>query len=194
MWPILLLSIITLGSLIERAIFLISEARFANHESVQHIFNLVEHGSLDEAENYGLQCQDRIARMLTAGLVHRGISYSDAMMEQANSQLDRYNRGLVVFDTAVTLGPLLGLLGTVIGMIHAFDIVGGHDLAGKTMTITGGIAESLITVSFGLFVAIAAIIPLNYLTSRLDKARRQFESAMTRMEILLRSYSGQNQQ
>jgi len=186
MWPILLLSIATLGTVIERTIFLIRERTRSDPRCVLNIFRLVERGNLEEAEKAGSGCTDRVGQVLTAGLVHRKISFTDAMMEEANVQLERYTRGLVVLDTAVTLGPLLGLLGTVIGMMHAFGFVGGEGIAGKTDAITGGVAESLITVSFGLAVAIVAILPLNYLNSRLDKVRRELESAMTRMELLLK--------
>ncbi len=185
MWPILILSIVTLGAVIERGVFFVVQLKRCDSKCVTRIFQLVEHGQESEAEDVGLKCSDPVAEVLTAGLTHREVSYTEAMMEQANTELDRYNRGLVILDTAVTLGPLLGLLGTVIGMIQAFGIVGGADLAGKTSAITGGIAESLIAVTFGLGVAILAIIPLNYLNARLEKMRRKLESAMTRMELLL---------
>jgi len=188
MWPILILSIITLSVVIERALFLFSEKKNRNHETVLNIFRLVEHKQPDEAIRIGSGSKDTVARVLTSGLEHRNTSYSDAMLESASTELDRYNRGLVALDTAVTLGPLLGLLGTVIGMIRAFGIVGGSDLATQQNVITGGIAESLIAVTFGLGVAIVAIIPLNYLNARLEKARRKMESAMTRMELLLHKY------
>ncbi|MEO0452691.1 MAG: MotA/TolQ/ExbB proton channel family protein [Verrucomicrobiota bacterium] len=186
MWPILLLSIVTFGTVIERIIFLIREQTRCDSKCVMNIFRLVEHEKFDEAYKIGARCTDKTAQLLAAGLEHRDISFTDAMMEEANSQLDRFNRGLVILDTAVTLGPLLGLLGTVIGMMSAFGFVGGEGLAGKTEAITGGVAESLITVSFGLGVAIIAILPLNYLNSRLEKVRRELESAMTRMELLLK--------
>ena len=90
-----------------------------------------------------------------------------------------------MLDTAVTLGPLLGLLGTVIGMIRAFGVLGSESVAGQTAAITGGIAESLIAVSFGLAVAIIAIVPLNYLSSRLEKRRREIEEATSHLELLV---------
>lgn len=189
MWPILLLSIVTLGVVIERLGFLAAQLRRRSPATVRHIFRQVEQGKLAEAENMGKQSDDSVSRVLTAGLAHRYISYTDAMMEEANSELDKYVRGLVVLDTAVTLGPLLGLLGTVIGMMGAFGLVGTETLAGKAEAITGGVAESLITVSFGLAVAIVAIIPLNFLNSQVDKVRRELESAMTRMELLLKGNS-----
>ncbi len=185
MWPILLLSIITLGVVIERVFFLINEKRTQDQISVQRIFQLIEHGSVAQAAKLGDDSSDMIARVLIHGLNHRDTSLSEAMLESASTELDRYNRGLVILDTAVTLGPLLGLLGTVTGMMKAFGVVGMEDMAGKQAIITGGISECLIAVTFGLAVAIVAIIPLNYLNARLEKARRQLESAMTRLELLV---------
>lgn len=185
MWPILLLSIVALGVVIERVVFLVQEIRSRDRASVHHIFQLVEHGKLDEATKAADGSPDMVARVLISGLEHRSTSLSDAMLEGASAELDRYNRGLVALDTAVTLGPLLGLLGTVTGMMNAFSVVGGADLAGRQAAITGGIAECLIAVTFGLGVAIVAIIPLNYLNARMEKARRELESAMTRLELLV---------
>ncbi len=187
MWPILMLSIVTLGVVLERSCFLWQEFGRRRTRDVARIFELVEHGKMDEALQVGQKSNERVAIVLTEGLIHRATSYTDAMMEAANAELERYSRGLVILDTAVTLGPLLGLLGTVIGMMSAFGLVGGDSLAGKTEAITGGVAESLITVSFGLAVAIVAILPLNYLNARVEKVRRQLESAMTRMELQLKS-------
>ena len=189
MWPILVLSIITFAVVLERIVFLAGETKNRDHGVVLDIFRLIEHNRVDDAAQVGSHSHDLVARVLHAGLEHRSTSLTDAMLEAANAELDRYNRGLVVLDTAVTLGPLLGLLGTVIGMIRAFGVIGGGELAAQQHAITGGIAESLIAVTFGLGVAIVSIIPLNYLNARLEKARRQMESAMTRMELLLHKCS-----
>ena len=113
------------------------------------------------------------------------ISLLNSLIQASGRELDLFNRGITVLDTAVTLGPLLGLLGTVLGMIRAFGVVGTESVAGKTAMITGGIAESLIAVSFGLAVAILAIIPLNYLNSRLERRRREIEEATNHLELLL---------
>jgi biopolymer transport protein ExbB len=146
----------------------------------------VQHGKFDEAIKTGRASTDKIARVLTEGLENRDSSLDDALLEAASRELDQYNRGLVVLDTAVTLGPLLGLLGTVVGMIRAFGVVGGGDLADKQAVITGGIAESLLAVSFGLVVAIIAILPLNYFSAKLEQVRRQIEGSMNQLTILLR--------
>lgn len=185
MWPILALSIATLSVVIERIIFLVTEARSRDQVAVRRIFHLVEQGQIDQAALALDGSGDMVVRVLSQGLEHRDTSLSEAMLESSSAELDRYNRGLVVLDTAVTLGPLLGLLGTVVGMMRVFGIIGGGDLAGNEQVLTGGISQCLVAVTFGLAVAIVAIVPLNYLNARLEKARRQLESAMTRLELLV---------
>ena len=186
MWPILVLSVITLGVVVERVLFLIHEIKRRDRKAVHQLFECVQHGKFDEAIKAGRMSKDMIARVLTEGLEHRDSSLDDALLEAASRELDHYNRGLVVLDTAVTLGPLLGLLGTVVGMIRAFGVVGGGDLADKQQVITGGIAESLLAVSFGLVVAIVAILPLNYFSAKLEQVRRQIEGSMNQLTIMLR--------
>ncbi len=185
MWPILVLSLVTLSVVVERVLFLLLESRSRDEKAVRHILHLAGQGELEQASAAVDGSADMVVRVLTHGLEHRETSLSEAMVEGASAELDRYNRGLVVLDTAVTLGPLLGLLGTVTGMMQVFGIIGGGDLAGKEEVLTGGISQCLVAVTFGLAVAIMAIVPLNYLNSRLEKARRQLESAMTRLELLV---------
>lgn len=126
---------------------------------------------------------DFVARTLLYALQHREESLSSALLRAANLELKRFNRGLAVLDTIITLAPLLGLLGTVTGMIHAFGLLGG-ELDAPT-AITGGIAEALIATAFGLGIAITALIPFNYLNARLEQARHEIEDAATHLELLL---------
>jgi flagellar motor component MotA len=93
-----------------------------------------------------------------------------------------------VLDTVITLAPLLGLLGTVTGMMGSFSIIGGEFSAPGA--ITGGIAEALIATAFGLGIAITALLPFNFLNSRLDEARHEIESAATQLELLVHRQHG----
>jgi biopolymer transport protein ExbB len=109
---------------------------------------------------------------------------SNAFLRAANQELQRFNRGLPVLDTIITLAPLLGLLGTVTGLIHAFGLLGAQEL-GSPVAITGGIAEALIATAFGLGIAIVALIPFNYLNARLEEARNEIQDAGSQLELLL---------
>ncbi|QSR87942.1 MotA/TolQ/ExbB proton channel family protein [Methylacidiphilum caldifontis] len=186
MWPILALSVVTLAVIFERLLFLFEISRTRKRKLVTQFLELVGQSRYDEALAISEKSKDYVLKVLGEGLKHREGSLEDALLEAASSQLERFNKGLVVLDTAVTLGPLLGLLGTVTGMMHAFSIVGSGEIAGKQAAITGGVAESLIAVSFGLAVAIVAIIPLNFFNARMDRARRRIEEASTRLVLLLK--------
>jgi biopolymer transport protein ExbB len=110
---------------------------------------------------------------------------ASAIFRAANQELKRFSRGLSVLDTAITLAPLLGLLGTVTGLIRSFRFLGAQELTTPT-AITGGIAEALIATACGLSIAIMALIPFNYLNARLEEARHDIEDSTTQLELLLR--------
>lgn len=184
MWPILVASLAALTVIIERIAFLIREKRSRYPETVGKIFSEVEQGKIEKAIQAGEGCNDFIAVTLVYGLRHRHKAFSNALLQAANKELKRFNRGLPVLDTIITLAPLLGLFGTVIGMIQAFGLLGGRELDAPTV-ITGGIAEALIATAYGLITAIVALIPFNYLNARLEEARHEIEDATTHLELLL---------
>ena len=144
----------------------------------------VEHHDLNEAVKIGKESRDFVARVLTCALAHRAESFSNAVLRAANRELKNFNRGLSVLDTIVTLAPLLGLLGTITGMIHAFGLLGGRELDAP-QAITGGIAQALIATAFGLGIAITALLPFNYLNARLEEARHEIEDAASQLELHL---------
>jgi biopolymer transport protein ExbB len=184
MWPLLICSIITVATALERLFFTIRERVWRKPELVERILEHVEHHDLDGAIKIGNDNRDFVARVLTFALAHRTESFSSAVLRAANLELKQFNRGLAVLDTIVTLAPLLGLLGTVTGMIHAFGLLGAQQLDAPE-AITGGIAQALIATAFGLSIAITALIPLNYLNSRLEEARHNIEDAATQLELHL---------
>jgi biopolymer transport protein ExbB len=80
-------------------------------------------------------------------------------------QMRKLDRNLWILDTSVTLGPLLGLLGTIIGMIGSFDILGASGTS-DPMSVSGGIAHALIATACGLTIALVGVVALNYLNKR----------------------------
>jgi biopolymer transport protein ExbB len=184
MWPLLICSIITVATALERLFFIIRERARRKPQLVEKILERVEHHDLDGAIKIGNDNRDFVARVLTFALAHRAESFSSAVLRAANLELKKFNCGLAVLDTIVTLAPLLGLLGTVTGMIHAFGLLGAQQLDASE-AITGGIAQALIATAFGLSIAITALIPLNYLNARLEEARHDIEDAATQLELHL---------
>lgn len=184
MWPLLITSVIATSVVIERVIFIIREKRRRSSFIVDRILSAVEEGDLGKAIEAGRNSQDFVARTLIYGIAHRESSFSNALLRAANLELNRFNQGIVILDTIITLAPLLGLLGTVTGMIHAFSLLGASEL-GAPAAITGGIAEALIATAFGLAVAIISLIPFNYLNSMAESARHEIEDASSHLELLL---------
>jgi biopolymer transport protein ExbB len=104
-------------------------------------------------------------------------------------ELSQARRYLPILDTVITLAPLLGLLGTITGMISAFGIVSEAGL-GQPHAITGGIAEALIATGTGLLIAIITLIPYNYFQAKVEQLADTLEEQETRLELLLSSREG----
>ncbi|HUO57309.1 MAG TPA: MotA/TolQ/ExbB proton channel family protein [bacterium] len=184
-WPLLVVSIVCLTVVIERLWFIFNELASRKPADVEDLFGQLEKKKLEEAIRVGSRSTDFVARAMAYALKHRGNSLSNAFLQAANRELSRFSRGLPVLDTVITLAPLLGLLGTVTGLIHSFGLLGDQELQAPT-ALTGGIAQALIATAFGLVIAVTALIPFNYLNARLEAARRELEDTGTQMELLLR--------
>ena len=185
MWPLLLCSVLTLAVVVERVLFSIGEMRHRSRGAVNALLEAVAEGRLDEARRLGGTSRDIVVRVLEAGLSRRPDMLEQAILSASAVELNRYNRGLTLLDTVVTLAPLLGLMGTVTGMIRTFGLLGGSEL-GAPQAVTGGIAEALIATAFGLGIAIVALVPLNVLNAQMEKARFDIESAAAQLELHIR--------
>jgi biopolymer transport protein ExbB len=138
--------------------------------------------ALAECERVGGPVGNVLAAGLRASL--RGEPVREAMEEQALADQRVLHRRLVVLDTVVTLAPLLGLLGTVLGMISAFRIIsvsGTSHPAG----ITGGVAEALIATASGLAIAIVCLIGYNWCRDKLRQITEEIELRATQLENLV---------
>ena len=184
MWPLLAVSLVALTVVLERLWFTLREKMRRQPAAVGEIFAAVERGELDAAQQAGRESADYVAGVLTYALEHRDVSFANALLQAAGVELQRFNRGIATLDTILTLAPLLGLFGTVTGMIHAFGLLGASELGAPT-AITGGIAEALIATAFGLLIAMVSLLPFNYLNSQLEGARLELENSAAHLELLL---------
>lgn len=88
--------------------------------------------------------------------------------------------GLWILETIITAAPLLGLLGTIIGMMNSFKLIGAEGLVNPT-GVTGGVAEALIATAFGLLIAIFSLFAFNYFSRRQDQVLDELERLGTRL-------------
>ena len=146
------------------------------------------------------QLEEHYANTLQVSLIKTSLSAQvndpEAMDRQLEEsimwQLPKIDRSIWLLDTSVTLAPLMGLLGTIIGMVHAFDVLGtSGSTENTTKMVTGGIAEALVATGGGLLIAIVAVLFLNHFNKRVRLAMHQMDLIKTM--LLNRLYGGRSQ-
>jgi biopolymer transport protein ExbB len=186
MWPVLLVSFLSLTVVVERVIFMVRENAYRDHETVEKILEKVENRDVEGAIALGQKSKDFVARILVYALSNKDTSLSNAFIRASNQELARFQQGLATLDTVITAAPLLGLLGTVTGMMRTFGELGaGGDIASKAGNITGGVAEALIATACGLFIAVCSLFPFNILNARLEEARHEMEDVSNALELII---------
>jgi biopolymer transport protein ExbB len=187
MWPILLVSFLLITVAVERVIFIIRENARRDAEVVEKMMEKMEAGDIDGAVDLGKKSNDFVARILVYAITHKEHSLGNAFTRAANQELQRFSQGLPTLDTCITAAPLLGLLGTVTGMMATFGALGtSGDVAAGASAIMGGIGEALIATACGLALAIIGLLPFNYLNARIEEARHEVEDASNSLEIIIK--------
>src|SRR6059058_2006282 len=187
MWPILIVSIIALTVVIERIFWWTGRWFRRDPKRIEKVFTAIENGDTTEASRLARGSRDPVLRMMWNGLNHQHASLQGALQVAAGIEIKRAGRFLVVMDTLVTLAPLLGLLGTITGLITSFSFLGNEELA--IQAVTGGIAEALIATACGLGIAIFSLIPFNFFTSRVSNLEFELQTAATNLEVMLEAKS-----
>src|SRR5881398_2118020 len=183
MWPILIVSIIGVAVVLERAFWWPGRWMRRDPKRIEKVFTAIETGDVTEASRLSRGSRDPVLRMMWNGLNHQHASLQGALQVAAGIEIKRAGRFLVVMDTLVTLAPLLGLLGTITGLIRSFRFLGNEELA--VQAVTGGIAEALIATACGLGIAIFSLIPFNFFTSRVSNLEFELQTAATNLEVML---------
>ncbi|MFO0794757.1 MAG: MotA/TolQ/ExbB proton channel family protein [Candidatus Brocadiaceae bacterium] len=189
MWPLLFAAILALGTVLERIFFVINEQRKRDTQAMETFFAAVEQGDTELAIRTSNVSKYYVVRTLGYALTHKEKSLANALMYAQELEMKRFRRGIPILDTVITLAPLLGLLGTVTGMMGSFSLIGGELSAPGA--ITGGIAEALIATAFGLGIAITSLIPFNFLNTKMEEARLEIELAATQLELMLHPQESQ---
>jgi len=191
MYPLLVCSIIALTVIIERTIFWIGEDYRRDQALVNEVLSLAEKGNWEKVRARIGNSKDFTVRILVAGILHREFSIAKAMETAASDELDRMRQYLPILDTIITVSPLLGIFGTVIGIILSFEILGSAGIE-EPQAVTAGIAQALITTASGLGIAILSLFPFNYFNSRVEKAATTIEKYATSLEIVYEKLNQSN--
>src|SRR5271170_6626609 len=183
MWPILISALVAVAVVGERAFWWWNESRKRDPQKMEQLLAALENADVPVATKIAAGSQDPVIRMIYGGLNHVHTSLPGALQLAAGIELKRAGRFLTVMDTLVTLAPLLGLLGTVTGLMRAFLNIGSAELS--VTGVTGGIGEALIATACGLGIAIFSLIPFNYFSARVTQLQFDLETAATNVEVLV---------
>ena len=170
MWPIILCSVVAVAIVLER-LWTLQERRVLPPELTRRVWQLIEGNQITEPMIHALEQNSPLGKLLAVGLLNRHRPRT-LLMERLEDtgrhvvhELERY---LNTLGTIAGMAPLLGLLGTVTGIIKAFNAIeaGG---AGDPRALSGGIAEALVATAAGLCVAIPSLFAYRYLRGRVER-------------------------
>lgn len=182
MWPIIVVCVVAIAIIAERSWWWLQLARSRRLDLLDHVLTALDQGKADEAQQLCATANDPVLRVLHAGITHRHASITSALQAAAGIEIKQAGRFLTAMDTIITLAPLLGLLGTVTGIMGSFQSIGGSELAVEK--VTGGIGEALIATAFGLGIAIVTLIPYNFFHAKVASLQHDIETAASNLEII----------
>ena len=183
MYPLLACSILVLTVIIERIIFWIRIRLQRNPSLVDEVLELCRSGDWEAVRIKTMGCKDYLIRILVGGILHREFSMVKAMEAAAADQIQEMQRYMRVLDTMITVAPLLGIFGTVTGIITSFEMLGAAGID-HPQAVTAGVAQALITTATGLGIAILSVFPYNYFNAQVEKAAKDIEKYATSLEIV----------
>ena len=193
MWPLLLSSIIALGIAFERLYFFFTTSLYSKGYN-QSMSDHIEAKGLDGAREYLDKSKDeRASSVIANGLeVSSGDPdiFSKGVEREATEVITELEKGLTILSAVSTIAPLIGFLGTVSGMINAFDAIANADQV-NAKVVAGGIKEALITTAAGLIVAIPAMALYQFLTSKVNMFAAEVEEAANKIYKELLRKKGQ---
>jgi len=183
MYPLLACSVVVLTVIIERALFWLGIKRRRNRPLLDEVLTIAETGDWQQIKEKTRGCEDHVIRVLNVGILHRHYDMTKAMEAEARHMAKKMARFMTVLDTMITVAPLLGIFGTVLGIISSFEMLGAGGIPNPKL-VTGGIAQALITTAAGLGISIITVFPYNYFKSRIEDAIYVMEKYATSLEVV----------
>ena len=190
LWILVIISIGAFAVVLERIVFFAVNEKNVGNNFKDEILSLVANKKLDEAIAL---CDTKKSCVATAvkkflQKAPKGIDVQDyefILKEVTNQEISPYERRLNLLASVISISPMLGLLGTVTGMIRAFTNISKYG-AGDAAIVADGIAEALLTTAAGLMIAIPVIVVYNYLNRRLEKMENEIDDVVTNIINIFR--------
>jgi biopolymer transport protein ExbB len=186
MWGLLFLSIVGVAVIIERAITL-HKARSDVRKLMEKVVSALKKGRLDEAVEVCANMRGPIPQILHAGLMRakKGTEAVEKAIETAGIiEMSFLERGLIILATVANVAPLLGFLGTVSGMVGAFEAIAQAEQVSAKL-VASGISEALITTMTGLMIAIPTQVAHNLFVQRIDRFVVEMEDSAAELVDIL---------
>ncbi len=181
MYPLLLCSVITVAIIFERSFFWLRCRNGRRPELITELCSRTENGQQEFSDGIN---SDIVARVLIEGLESPLSEMSWRLQQAAVREAVEVNRYLDVLNTMVSLAPLLGIFGTVLGIIESFQLLGDASLI-DPVAASGGLAQALITTAFGLGIAMPSLIAYQIFQSKSANLRFEMETHATELELSL---------
>jgi biopolymer transport protein ExbB len=188
MIPLVICSLVSVAFIFERG-FALRRREVISEPLAQAIDALKIGGSTTAIEHLAAPGRTTLERLVRTCLEHLPWSKAEnveAVQTRARAEVIQLERGLVLLEITVGIGPLLGLLGTVSGLVGVFGGLGSGDLASEGMVIARGISEALNTTVAGLVIAIPSLIAHSYYTKKVERMMVEMESIC--MDLLAKLY------
>ena len=183
MWPILATFFLALCVILDRLTWwlrLKSKLRPALQEEARQALGT---GDFQGAWQLTRDTPDPYLKNLAEGMSHANTSMLAAMQLDATHLIEKSEARMWLLSTMITLAPLLGLFGTVVGIMGSFSFVGDEELAASK--VSGGIAEALIATAAGIGIAILCLLPYNFFRKRVSLLRGSLERWINHSELLV---------
>ena len=190
LWVLVVISIGAFAVVLERIVFFARNEKNVGSNFKDEILSLVASKKLDEAIALCDTKKSCVASAVRKFLqkAPKGIDVQDyefILKEVTNQEISPYERRLNLLASVMSISPMLGLLGTVTGMIRAFTNISKYG-AGDAAVVADGIAEALLTTAAGLMIAIPVIVVYNYLNRRLEKMENEIDDVVTNIINIFR--------
>ena len=190
LWILVIISIGAFAVVLERIVFFARNEKNVGSNFRDEILSLVANKKIDEAIALCDTKKSCVASAVRKFLqkAPKGIDVQDyefILKEVTNQEISPYERRLNLLASVMSISPMLGLLGTVTGMIRAFTNISKYG-AGDAAVVADGIAEALLTTAAGLMIAIPVIVVYNYLNRRLEKMENEIDDVITNIINIFR--------